>query len=325
MEDRLIELFTRQVSGHLSEAERTELEGLLQSSAEAKSHYEELMHQWESAGRLKVSPDPATGQSWNRLSKRLHIQKPFFLRPYVMRIAAMLLIAAGIGFYMVTSAPDQVSYATGPQEKIEISLPDGTKVTLNENSRLAYLEDYNLDKRNVEFAGEAFFDVVREVEKPFVIQSEHTSVEVLGTSFNVDAYPEADYVAVSVNSGQVSFNENKSGSKVILEKGMLGTFDKISGTIASTSPESINTDFWRTGNLIFENTPLEHVIKDLQKHFDTTVIIDKAAIGSCRFTGSFQNPELKDVLEIVAITMNLKLEPVASGYKFSGEGCDQFN
>lgn len=321
-EDMLIDLIAKELSGEISQEEREELHRLVSASPENGTIYNDLKSKWKAAGNLKVAVDPATDQSWERFESRR--AKTFRLPSVLLRIAALLVIAAGIGYYFVGSQnSSETSFATARESK-SISLPDGTKVTLNADSRLAYEGDFSGATRNVSLEGEAFFDVVKNPDRPFVITVSDATIEVLGTSFNVNAYSSSKDISVSVSTGRVAFRKRNAEDEVILEKGMYGLLDRGTNTLKSYDLIPGNPDYWRTGILSYSDLPLREVVADLSRNFNVTVAIEENKIGGCRFTSTFEQPKLDEILEILTLTMNLTLEKTADGYRLTGEGCNQF-
>lgn len=324
MEERITDLFIKEKAGEISEAEHFELQQYL-ASPEYKVFYNSLDSQWELSGRLRLDIQSDTQQSWDRLSPKLKEKQRSILVPQmVWRMAAILVIGFAVGYYFFTK-PAIIKVSTGIAEHREVLLPDGSRVMMNESSELSYSEAFAEEEtRSLEFSGEAFFDVERNEEKPFLIAMDIGMVKVLGTAFNIDAYPSEKLLGVSVSEGTVALINNASDQQVILKKGMYGSLDRHTGTLASASPELNNSDFWRTGVLTYENAKLEDVVNDLNKQFAETLGISSESLGECRFTSTFENPSLEEVVEIIAASMNLTYEKTSSGYVLSGAGCNQF-
>lgn len=324
MEERIIQLFIKEQANDLTEAEQLELQQYL-VSPEYKSIYDDLQNQWQSAGKLKAAPHADTQASWERIERELPSRsRSLSFTSAILRVAAILLVGLSIAFYFFYSTSQSIEQLTGAGEKREITLPDGSYVYLNENSRVAYTAAFGKKERTLTFQGEAFFEVKRDEAKPFTINTDEATVQVLGTSFNVESYPHQNYTAVSVTSGKVSFTNRDDGASVILEKGMYALLDKATGKLTTTLPNFNNADFWRTGLLVYENASVTEVVTDLNKHFETTIQIENKSIGTCKFTSSFQHPSVEEVLEIMTASMNLQFEKTSTGYSLTGEGCNQF-
>jgi len=319
-EDRLIDLITKELSGSITSSEADELKALLTESSENGAIYEDLRSKWKKADLFEAGVDPQTELSWIRFNEEtLQRQKQKKLY-YFIKVAALLAIGLGLAWFLIPTNSQPVMYSTQRGEKTVLILPDGTKVWLNELSQLSYNEDFNISDRTLRFEGEAYFEVKRDESKVFTIESENTSVKVLGTSFMVDAYPSNDFVEVDVTSGKVSLTA-VGGKEVILEKGMSGYFDINTNDLSSRSLVTPNYDFWRSGNLVFEDTELITVVNDLNRLFHSHIELDNPRLNHCRFTGSFTNPTLDEVLTIVSAALNTTVQVEGSRTVLKGQGC----
>ncbi len=320
-EEYLIDLMAKKTSGVLTEDEQRELDKLIETP-ELKALHDQLSAAWADAARFRPAIAVNTDRSWIRFNERLKETRTRVWMPYLLRIAAVLIVALGVGYlFFVESPANNIVFETTANEKIEIDLPDGTRVWLNENSRLSYGEDYNAKERHVAFSGEAFFDVVRNEQRTFRIETGESVVEVLGTSFDVDAYPAKGYVAVDVKTGRVALRSKGEAGEIIIEKGAYGKLDLDRQVLGLAENAPLNIDYWRTGQLIFEDVPLSQVIADLNKNFDLPTTVSSPTLGECRFTSSFNHPSLEEVLEIISITMSLTVEKTSSGFILIGESC----
>ncbi|AHM60375.1 FecR anti-FecI sigma factor [Flammeovirgaceae bacterium 311] len=241
--------------------------------------------------------------------------------------AAVLLLLLGV--WVIRQAPEEaemLQIATAANEKQEVLLPDGSKVWLNENSSLSYAKSFSVNDRRVELAGEAFFEVQKAEGKRFTIMAGGTITEVIGTSFNVNAYSQQP-VTVQVVTGRVAFADAQKEEAVFLGPGEQATFGGASdagGTGAAVQKQEIvNPNFraWQSGELNFANTSLEQLSHTLSDYFDQEVALQDPALSNCRFTATFQNPSLEEVLEVLRLTGNFTITQTQKGYLISGQGC----
>ena len=133
-----------------------------------------------------------------------------------------------------------------------------------------------------------------------------SSVEVLGTSFNIKAASEADDVVVIVNSGRVSFKENLNGQEVILEKGEKGVLMKNERLLSKTKNLETNFMAWKTRELIFDNVELDLVIKTVNEIYNADINIVTEVGDNCKVTVTFENQSLESVLSVLELTLNLE-------------------
>jgi ferric-dicitrate binding protein FerR (iron transport regulator) len=252
--------------------------------------------------------------------------RPFFALPY--RMAAFLVIALGLSFVIyfafIGKHSQWVEITTSMKETKQISLPDGSKIWLNGASTIRY--DRQLEAsthREVWLEGEAYFEVTHNPQQPFIIYSGASTIQVLGTSFNVRGYPDESTVEVGVISGKVSFaaQANESAEKVILPPGHGAVLDKKSITIQKTEKNDPNLLAWKTHQLVFEDAPMHEVISALERYFAIDIELKTSSLANCRYKGSFTEAKLEEVLEIIQVSMNISVQQKGGKYIFSGEGC----
>ena len=223
------------------------------------------------------------------------------------RVAAIAIVILGVGFlskqYILT--PDLLFIETG-EKHAEILLPDGSLVLLNSYSRLTYPEKFRRS-RQVSLNGEGFFDVKRDPQRPFLVNiNELASVEVLGTSFNVNAPQKSQTVKIQVVEGKVSFSANKqNGTGTILvmnEQAVLRD-----GKIFKDDRPNRNFLSWKTGIIYFEQEKVSRVIDILSSYYNTELILDSTVDKDLVFTSTIVNQELEDVLEELSLVLELKI------------------
>ncbi len=156
--------------------------------------------------------------------------------------------------------------------------------------------------------------------KRFTIYAEGTKTEVIGTSFNLRAYAR-EPVKVQVVTGKVAFARTETDDAIFLVPGQEGVIGNKS-SVARKQP-IVNENFrsWKTKNLIFTNTQLDQLAAELESYFNIKITIQNSALRHCRFTTSFRNPDLKEVLDILAVTGNLTITQKETEYFISGSGC----
>jgi len=219
------------------------------------------------------------------------------LRIYWSAAASIVLIALLTTVYFYKSTPDQIIANKG--QHLEYTLPDGSNVTINADSKISFSESGFTKQRILKLEGEAFFSVQK--GNPFVVKTQTGSVEVLGTTLNV--YSRHNELSVSCLTGKVQVTAN--GQSVILEPGEKA--DLVSGTLQKTTNILTNQmGEWRSGEFHFDNIPLISIFEEIERQFN--VIITTKGLENRFFTGSFSNKNLIEVLETVCLPMHLNYE-----------------
>ncbi|TGE26228.1 FecR family protein [Hymenobacter metallicola] len=252
--------------------------------------------------------------------------------PALLRIAATVLLLIGVVYAMQKYRrellpPPPVAVSAGAQKRL-LALPDGSKVWLNKHSTLEYAADFSGSRgREVQLSGEAFFEVHKDPAHPFTVLSAESRTRVLGTSFNVRAYAAEDSVEVSVVTGKVAFASRRSHQdSVLLRPGQRGVLQTAAANVAAAVRQTPTSDgnfrAWQTGELVFDNASLAHVLRTLRTTFGTTITVADKSLLKCRFTGTFQQPDPAQVLQVVSVATNATLAGDAvNGYILGGQGC----
>jgi transmembrane sensor len=302
----------------------------LKESEENQWKYQEIESIWNAAALPNEDINPDLEKGWKAFQRKIEAHKDIeaeetatipFYRSMIFKIAASILVLIAIGYVAsVTLSDRSIEVQTAQKETKEIVLPDGSKVWLNKGSKLSYSEEFNIENRIVKLSGEAFFEVKKAEGKTFTILTHHSKTEVLGTEFNVRGYENESQVQVTVMEGKVSFSSKDDQKKVFLlpgEKGMISKDD----VVEKVKSERNNEVAWKTKQLSFENTHLNVVLATLENYFDTKISVNNNNILNCRFTGNFENPDLKEILEVLAVSVDLKYKESGNNYKLEGMGC----
>ena len=283
---------------------------------------------WEMAGTdySYSAADPEKG--WTnfqmKIEKSNRILKIRVFRREFFKYAAMLVVVIGIGFAtfqlvrkpkVVEDIPVQIAIAqtdSHPVNVMRISLPDGSSVTLNANTKIEYPEHYEGKIRKVKLSGEAFFKVTKDSIHPFRIETPNASVEVLGTSFNVSAYPNTDKVEVNVETGKVKlspYNQGRTDMRfVVLPAGERGWLRVSKGEIGHKEELKPNYASWITKIVNFQRTPLNEVCAVLENTYHIKFKLGNPEIGEIPYTANFANLNLDYIVKVIARTHHLQVK-----------------
>ena len=235
---------------------------------------------------------------------------------YKVRIAAsfLLVIGVGVSLYLVKKQDFQkqeqvamIEKKTLPGERAVITLSDGTKVYMNAGSVLRFPEKFTGQTREVKLTGEAFFKVRHMDTFPFIVYSEGLTTTVLGTSFNINAYPEENTTQVAVATGKVRVQidrkylapgEGDSQLFLIPSQMVKLNLEKLQFTSGNCNMSDITG--WKDGILVLDNLSLQEVAKKLEKWFGLPVKFEGDDFSGSHFAGRFKKPELPDVLDAIS-------------------------
>jgi len=193
-------------------------------------------------------------------------------------------------------------------KKFEILLSDGTNVHLNAGTSLKYpVKFLKGQNRQVFLKGEAYFDVAKDAEHPFIVKSDDLFVKVLGTQFNVSSYSEDTETNVVLVEGSVDlFSKENSNEHVLLKPGFKGSFDKKKTNISTSKVITGIYTSWVHGELVFRNISFNDILKKLERQYNVSIINNNDELANERFNASFRNESIEKILEYFKITYGIK-------------------
>lgn len=292
-----------------------------------------MYHQWKNPNEVAVSRKPDFKTLFDKIKERTHPETAeksanteYLIHEIVdlkdrynslktklklsIGIAAtvVLLITLGTLSIVSTNKVFQKTYteSIAPSgHKSHVILPDGTKAFLNSGTVLRYDNFFGKKYRNIELVGEAFFEVQKNEKLPFVIVTEDVTVEVIGTKFNVMAYPDDEYTETTVTEGKVSVTENYNKSSLLITANQKATFDKNTNEFLM---ENINPSpyiSWKEDVLSFDNENFTNVIKKLERWYNVSIHVEGKDSITDRYTLTIKSESLREVLELISLTTSI--------------------
>jgi transmembrane sensor len=328
-EDTRLRLIAKKLSNSIDPVEEDDLRSWISETPENELLYRRLENYWNS-GALK---EKMAGQEqiFNRLSSMLDIRNEntviatkhetrYTKTLWYVAASLLLIFTAGIAvWYMINvfesntvvkeQITNQVISKSNPRgRKSLITLPDGSTVKLNAESYIEYEEGF-IESRHIKLIGEAFFEVVGDPEREFLIDVGEMQVKVLGTSFNIQAYPFKKNMNVAVATGEVQISRvegNKKSVFEILQKNEMISIDHQSGAYKVTGFDPDEWFAWRDGILVFNAQPYEEIFSRLERWYGVEIIVRRMPEISEGFTARYDNPSLEMVLEGISFTSDIR-------------------
>lgn len=309
-------LVMKVLSGEASSEEVQELNRQLEQSKELQNEFDTLQNIWEGTQiKQEFSNQDLVYRKirHNILAQEkstlLNSQKKDRWTRLRWVAAAAILIMFSIIFVVHEGILDEEQYAQENAQWIEkqnptgqksrIYLPDGSEVWLNAESSIRYLSDFNDSSRTIDLKGQAYFEVVKDSLRPFVVHTELADISVLGTKFDVKAYEGERTAKISLLEGKVAVQKNQS--KEYLQPGQMA--------VASKSTEDQNYEFrvlpanvedivaWKDGLLIIDGLEFYDIVANLQRWYGVNIDVIGNPDKAMKFNGRFSNEYLDNVLE----------------------------
>ena len=266
-------------------------------------------------------------QAWEKVAARIQestsLKQTIFrrlIRNPLYRLAAAILFAALLlvsGYEVYNSATSKKMLEVSATNQIlkTFTLPDGSMVSLNTDTKIKYPKIFAGNTREVSIEGEAFFQVKPNKEKPFIIHAGSAQIKVLGTSFNVNAYPAAKLVEVIVETGKVQVSAQTAESKeLILMPGDKGTLVYSGNSLLKSTNADPNFLAWKTRNLIFKATSLAEVIVSLEKVYKVNIRLADPRLNELLLTAQFNDYSLDFILKVIENTLKIETQKINGQY-----------
>jgi transmembrane sensor len=187
----------------------------------------------------------------------------------------------------------------------KIKLSDGTVVNLNSGSSLKYpVKFIDGENRQVYLTGEAFFNVAKDEKHPFTVNADEVDVRVLGTQFNVSAYPEDEQINTVLVEGSVALydkNSTKNSKPVTqLKPGYLGSWKKSNSKLTVEKTDTDMATAWIEGRIIFKHVPFGNIVKKLERHYNVEIVNNNSELSDDLITASFDIETIDEVFKVIS-------------------------
>lgn len=346
-EERLWILLSRRLAGEMSTADLKELDRLLETGAQDPEIWE-LLNNPDLEDAVEESALDAAGVYWAKQQELIEAPSGVPLRRlrrgWIQWVAAACVsglilfgLWKGLPLASLLNTPQEANYVeifAGPQEKKKLTLPDGSQVILNENSRFRYNKSMSLrSDRFASLSGEAYFEITTNPDAPFVIETSQMEIRVLGTRFNVRANEDDSVAETTLFHGKIEVTlagEEQDARRVLLKPEEKLTVKNKRFRIASlqTQPDTAwsqtthytisdiakpageniyKENAWATSKVIFDDDPLTRVAEFLEKKYKVQVEIkDPGLLKETRIRGIFRDDSLVNILEALKFTSGFR-------------------
>jgi transmembrane sensor len=311
-----IKLFLKKLTLETDLSDEQRFNDQIASNARKMEEFKRIEKIWQESGKIGLFEQIDTDSDWEAVRSRIRIpltqkyqQIPVY--SYVLRVAAVILIASGlsVGIYKTITLvnkekpADYLSVAAAVNPRY-IHLPDGSVVTLKGGSALTYRSDFGQVTREVILNGEALFEVVPDKVHPFKVYSGESVVVVTGTRFSVRE--EKGLVKVTVLSGNVLLSNTGEHSKQIRIAANQSGYLLPDHHLKIENKIEVNELSWKTGHLVFRETPIDTALIDIARHFRKDLVIEAAIKED--ITAEFQDQPLNEILDEIKLVAGLKFD-----------------
>lgn len=323
MDMQIEELLPKYCEGDVTEEEKKIVEEWISQSDENYKIAQGIEMIYLASDTLSVMDKINVEDSFRKVRKEIARKKRHQVFLWFERIAAALFIPlAALFIYNISSNRSRdaqmLEFHTNPGVTALFVLPDGSKVRLNSNSTLKYPERFSGKTRNVRLDGEAYFEVVKNPEKRFVVSAPHNvEVEVLGTIFNMNSYASDSIFTTTLLDGSVKFVAESGSSALTPGEKIEYNVNTHERNISKTNGRTETA--WIDGKIILNGTSFDDLMRILSHQFNIEIDLSSKKYKSYTFTGTFENQKLEQVLEVIGASSGIKwkyVKPDDNNYKF---------
>ncbi|MGQ8335245.1 FecR family protein [Sunxiuqinia sp. A32] len=316
-------IIKKYLSGTATENDVKNLFSWIEENPANRNEFIQLKKLWSLTEKSREDENKA----WDMFSERNMISRRRVLNySNLLRYAASVFVIFSLGMllqYLIQNKQiNNVQYASDtcievpPGQMTSVVLPDGSKVQMNSGSKLFYSGEYSAGERIVKLQGEAFFDIEKDTEHPFLVKTDRLDFKVYGTSFNVQAYPDEDEINTTLVEGSLGVINKKGDELTRLVPG------ENAKQLCSTNEliiKKVNTQIytsWKEGLITFQNEKLKDIAKQLERWYNVKIIFRNPDIGEEVYLGTIlQNKPIDQILEVFSLTSSLKYEIVPQADK----------
>jgi ferric-dicitrate binding protein FerR (iron transport regulator) len=306
--EHIISLIEKQLKGTLSEAEEQTLQRWRSANSSHETIYRQLEKIWQESGSILQETVYNEELAWTKVNQRLGQGSNRSAIRMITRLAVAACIAGGLffaGWLFYNKQQPSLQLAKADQMNLPVTLPDGSQVVLRKGATLSYPKEFTGNIREVTLTGEAWFEVQHDNAHPFRIQTTRATLEVVGTAFTVNTNDQQDELAVTTGKVRFASKADTSQKQIILPDQFCTLTQKGFETKRMHSPNFLS---WRTGIIIFNNTPINQVAIDLSNHYALIIQPDSQLLKLPvvpTVTAKFNRQPIDSVLEEIKLLANI--------------------
>lgn len=315
-------LITKYLLNETENNEKQMIHKLINDDERSRKEFEAYLDVWEKSADVKDFEKIDAQNDWEKVRSKMNFKqthKRIPLQNYLLRIAAVLVLAFGLALFfnqLLKNTGNKSNaynyYETAALNEVKkVVLPDSSIISLNRNSKIIQNDNYGKTNRDIILEGEAFFEVAKNPSLPFKVHTLNSTVEVLGTSFNIKC--DSQKVIVAVITGKVAFYQSgNANNRVELVPDHTGIYETNNNQFISETFLNPNSIAWHTGRLVFRNTPESEVFRVIAEYFNKDLIIKSNTPLIYNFTGDFEKIPLSEMIENINLSRSNKLNVITT-------------
>jgi ferric-dicitrate binding protein FerR (iron transport regulator) len=309
------ELLVKFLLGEASPAESISISQWIAASADNEKYFNDFKLIWDNSMELAATSTVDENAAWQRFQQMVAEKEEASNAPVVsinkknqwQRVAAIVfvIVTGAVGYFLwrANKPAAQINIASN-NTTLNDTLPDGSLVTLNKDTKISYADNFKGKTRNIKLQGEAFFKVANDKGKPFIVNVNDVTITVLGTSFNVkNTNGETEVI---VESGLVRVEH--AGKKVELKPNERALITSNDTALQKESSTDKLYNYYSSKQFVCDNTPLWKLVEKLNEAYNANITIENPSLKSLPLTTTFNDESLDNILKIISETLDVTVE-----------------
>lgn len=316
------EIITRYLRSEATKEEKQLLLDWLQENESNQKKFMEMRDVWLATGNNVHFDNDYTSKAFQRFIRNVELYEQNQSRQIIslpfwhIAAAIALLMVCVTGGYYIGKNQEKQGMANGPEyiinhvitqdnSKNPITLPDGTVAWLNKNSRLKYPQKFGNDARKVQLEGEGYFEVVRDEEHPFYVETSEMVVNVLGTRFDVKNYADSNTTETTLLSGKIEVFFPGTKERVLLRPNQKIQSDKQTGQHKLTEVNAANHIVWINDKLAFDNDKLSDIFSRMEHWYNIQIIYGKEIRADQRLSFTIRKESKEEIFKLISLIASI--------------------
>lgn len=311
------EIVGRYLAGKESEDDRRELKNWLDEDEANRELFHEINNEKNISSAIELFDSFNVYAAWK---KYMHTHALSSYRKTIIRwqVAAVFFFLVGCGgviAYLTTTTGERsfTTVSTNKGQNSKVTLPDGSIVWVSSGTTLSYNTNFGEKERSIKLSGEAFFEIAKNKDKPLVVDCNDLKIRVLGTKFDVSAYPEDHSVDVVLESGSVELTSGTNQSlKKQLVPGEMARFDVVRKELVVSREANYKFTSWKDGILIFRDDSMGEVLKKLERWYNIDIKVESPNINQLVFNATIVNENVEDIFDLIKFSCGINYRIIRS-------------
>jgi len=312
------QIIIKYLSNTASEEEQQMLLNWIHESEANKKYFFESRDLWITTGNeIKEKSEPK--KAFNQFKQHVLVyegakyKRSIRLQQLKYAASVALLICCSLGMYLLGNKNAEsrkyeviVNQLITAENKTDITLPDGTVVCLNNNSKLLYPDQFEDNNRTVKLEGEAFFEVMHNESAPFLVETGDMVVKVLGTKFDVRSYPDEAFTETILLSGKVEVNLTGNNETVVLSPHQKISIDKQTGKHIIENVDASEYTLWKNDRLVMDNEELGTIFRKIERWYNIDITYDNNIPLTSRYSITITDESKEEILRLLTIVAPIR-------------------